>query len=87
MIKNRLSKPSEHIDSMEGFSNMPRRDEADNIDIYKSNLKVKRYRDISSLPDMFPIKDAQDGFNISDDYEYFEFERIVRPVVMEGGNN
>jgi hypothetical protein len=70
---------------IEGFGTQIHMHESDNVDIYKSNIKLKRYREISSMPDMFPIKDEQDGFNISNDYKYFEFERIVRPVIMEGG--
>jgi hypothetical protein len=71
--------------NLDGWGTGNLRDSTDNVDIYKTNLKLKRYREISSLPDRFPIKDDMDGFNISDDYEYFEFERIARPTVMEGG--
>jgi hypothetical protein len=66
-------------------ANIYMRHEDDNIDIYKSNLKLKRYREISGLPQLFPIRDDMDGFNISNDYDYVEFERIVRPTIMEEG--
>lgn len=66
-------------------NNIFMRHKDDNIDIYESNLKLKRYREISGLPQMFPIRDDMDGFNISNDYNYVEFERIVRPTIMEEG--
>jgi uncharacterized membrane protein YgcG len=46
----------------------------------------KRYREIEDMIDMFPVRDDNDGFNISDDYNYVEFEKIIRPEVLDGGN-
>lgn len=46
----------------------------------------KRYREFEDMVDMFPVRDDNDGFNISDDYNYVEFEKIIRPEVLDGGN-
>jgi hypothetical protein len=60
--------------------------DSDNIDIYKYNIKKKRYLDVMALPDKLPaIESMSKSVAFEYDYDVKESNRIIRPEIFNKG--